>query len=123
VLVVDDEPLVRWSLGEALKQRGYEVLEAGDGRQALACADTGADLAILDYKLPDTDGLALLEEIRRRRPACRIMLLTGYRTDELVSAAHAGGAFRVCGKPYDVELVIRDVERALAEPNGGQRSP
>jgi DNA-binding NarL/FixJ family response regulator len=111
---VDDEQLVRWSLGEALRQRGYLVLEAEDGRQALDCTEDGADLAILDYKLPDIDGLALLEEIRRRRPSCRIMMLTGYRTEELVNAAYAGGAFRVCGKPYDIEVVMRDVELALA---------
>ena len=60
ILVVDDEPLIRWSLSERLKSEGYAVLEADTGRSALEKLAEGVDLVLLDYRLPDTDGVAVL---------------------------------------------------------------
>ena len=60
VLVVDDEELIRWSLAERLRSDGHEIIEAGTGADALDRADTGVDLVLLDYKLPDEDGICVL---------------------------------------------------------------
>ena len=67
VLVVDDEALIRWSLTERLKSEGYNVLEAETGRAALEQVGEGVDLVLLDYRLPDTDGVSVLRKIKEIR--------------------------------------------------------
>ncbi|MHC5212141.1 MAG: response regulator [Planctomycetota bacterium] len=114
VLVVDDEALVRWSLREALAERGFQVLEAPDGRTALRRAGSDIDLVILDHRLPDTDGLGVLRELKQRHPDLPVMMLTAFGTEELVSAALAGGAFHVGLKPFDVAAVVERVNTALS---------
>ena len=64
VLVVDDEQLIRWSVVERLREDGHEVTEAGTAADALERADQGVDLVLLDYKLPDDDGLSVLKKLR-----------------------------------------------------------
>ena len=71
VLVVDDEALIRWSLAEMLGERGYAVTEAGDARMAVAAierAEEPFDVVLLDYRLPDSADLRLLEKVRRLAP-------------------------------------------------------
>jgi CheY-like chemotaxis protein len=73
VLIVDDEPLIRWSLSERLSSAGYEVWETADGASALDYYREGAspiDLVVLDVKLPDANGIDLLKHINRMRPTC-----------------------------------------------------
>ncbi len=64
VLIVDDEPLIRWSLRQRLEQVGYRVLEASTGAEALAKLPEGVDLVLLDYRLPDSDGVSLIPRIK-----------------------------------------------------------
>src|SRR5438046_1730876 len=73
VLVVDDEPLIRWSVGETLAERGYRVVERGDAEGAREALREGStfDVVLLDYRLPDSDDLSLLASIRSRHPARR----------------------------------------------------
>src|SRR5215210_1617859 len=63
VLIVDDEDLIRWSLRERLRADGYDILEAGTGQTALDRFKDGVDLVLLDYRLPDIDGLSVLREL------------------------------------------------------------
>jgi DNA-binding response OmpR family regulator len=114
ILVVDDEALVRWSLREALTERGYRVIEAPDGRSGLARCSDEVDLVILDHRLPDTDGLSVLSRLKRRRPDLPVMLLTAFGTEELVAAALADGAFHVGLKPFDVAAVVERVRAGLS---------
>ena len=64
VLVVDDEDLIRWSLVNRLTEEGYRVLEAATAAQAREKRREGVDLVLLDYQLPDSDGLAVLKEVK-----------------------------------------------------------
>jgi CheY-like chemotaxis protein len=64
ILVVDDESLIRWSLAERLRSEGYHVLDAETGREALDRLRDGVDLVLLDYKLPDIDGVTVLRKIK-----------------------------------------------------------
>ncbi len=108
VLVVDDESLVCWSLEEALTGQGHEVATAAEGRVALALLAgrmSDPDVVVLDYRLPDDDGLALLPKIRALAPATRVVLLTAYGSPEVEARALELGAERVVHKPIDMNDV------------------
>jgi DNA-binding response OmpR family regulator len=116
VLLVDDDALVRWSLAQALTARGFAVLEAGCGAEALAHARArDIDVIVLDWSLPDTNGVSLLPLLVREQPGCRILLLTAYLSEELAARGTSAGAAQVLGKPFEVEdLVGRVAAEALA---------
>jgi len=115
VLIVDDEPLIRWSLAETLTDRGYGVLEAGDGRGAvevLSDASDPIDVIMLDYRLPDSNGLQLLARIRSLSPASRVVLMTAFGTPEVFAEAMSLGAACVVNKPIEMQDVASLVARA-----------
>ena len=116
VLIVDDEALIRWSLNERLSSAGYEVQEAGDGASALGYFRQGAphiDLVVLDLKLPDTDGVDLLKQIKLLSPACRVILMTAFGTPDKLLEARDSGAFEVLPKPFNLDKMLQTVQRAL----------
>ena len=115
VLVVDDEPLVRWSVCETLAGSGYAVTQAGDALQALtAVKATGADVVLLDTRLPDSAGLGVVSVIRRLSPATKIILMTSFGSDALNNEARSRGAFGVLDKPFDMSALPALVAKALA---------
>src|SRR5690242_18145707 len=98
ILVVDDEALIRWSLVQTLSDSGHETVEAVDGAtavRAMSDASVPFDVALLDYRLPDSNDLALLTRLRRMSPATQIILMTAYGTPEVVQGALDLGVFRV----------------------------
>jgi DNA-binding NtrC family response regulator len=115
VLVVDDEPLICWSLAETLGDRGDIVTEARSGAAALRAlseAKEPIDVMLLDYKLPDVHNLSLLSTVRRLSPASRVILMSAYATPEIAKDALAQGAVRVVNKPidmHDVPALVHDV--------------
>ena len=113
VLVVDDEPLIRWSLTERLRADGHEVLEAETAAEALEKAQTGVDLVLLDYKLPDEDGLTVLRRIRELDPDTLVIMLTAHKGVETVVVAMKAGAFDYATKPFDLDDVAVRVSHAL----------
>jgi DNA-binding NtrC family response regulator len=114
VLIVDDEPNMRWVLGKALEQAGYTVAVAEGGNEAVAAlARTPADLVLLDLKLKGEDGLTVLRRLRERRPDLVVMLLTAYGTVATAVEAMQLGAADFLRKPFDVEEVTFKVARAL----------
>jgi DNA-binding NtrC family response regulator len=118
VLIVDDEPLVRWSLGERLRQAGYRVIEAGTGGQAREhFVHSGAPerrVVLLDLRLPDADGLQLLDELREQQPGWQVIVLSAHATPEIAQNALARGALHVGGKPFDLDDIVRLVDRGFA---------
>src|SRR5712692_2125520 len=115
ILIVDDEPLIRWSLAETLAESGHSVCETGDGTSAvrsLAGADRPFDVVLLDYRLPDSNDLNLLSTIRRVAPGTAVIMMTAYGTPEVTSGALELGAFRVVPKPFEVHDMARLVVQA-----------
>jgi len=118
VLVVDDEPLIRWSVSETLSDRGYEVVETGDAlgaRTAVKDANQSFDVVLLDYRLPDSDDLGLLASLRTLSPKAQIILMTAYGKPEVVRGALALGAYRVIGKPFEMQAIADLVAQAYVE--------
>jgi DNA-binding NtrC family response regulator len=113
VLVVDDEQLIRWSLVERLREAGHDVTEAGTAAEALERADLGVDLVLLDYRLPDDDGLSVLKKLRDLDPDTLVIMLTAHKSVETVVEAMKAGAFDYATKPFDLEDVAVRVSRAL----------
>ena len=98
VLVVDDEQLIRWSLTERLSQEGYRLLEAGTAADALARHREGVDLVLLDYRLPDGDGLAVLKQMKEADPDTIVILLTGHASVGNAVEAMKQGAYHVSAR-------------------------
>ena len=120
VLVVDDEPLIRWSLAEALTEVGYRVVESGNAeatRNAVRDTPEGFDVILLDLRLPDSKDLALLASIREVTPRTQVILMTAHGAPEVVAAALELGAFRVVMKPFELHDMTKLVAEAGAPPH------
>jgi DNA-binding NtrC family response regulator len=114
VLVVDDEPLIRWSLAELLAESGHSVIEAADGASAVRAlnGDGPFDVVLLDYRLPDSNDLNLLSTICHQTPQSAVIMMTAYGTPEMTSGALALGAYRVVPKPFEVHDLVSLVTQA-----------
>jgi DNA-binding NtrC family response regulator len=113
ILIVDDEELIRWSLRERLQAEGYEIVEAGTGHAALEQFKRGVDLVLLDYRLPDIDGLTVLREMKQIDSDVLVLLLTSFVSVETAVDAMKAGAFHFANKPFNVDEVAAIVARAL----------
>ena len=104
ILVLDDEKMIRWSLGEALRGWGYEPIEVATAAAGLEAFDAEQPIAsLLDINLPDGSGLEVLRQIRQRQSdAVVIMITANVLVDETIAALR-GGAYDFIGKPINLE--------------------
>jgi DNA-binding NtrC family response regulator len=115
VLVVDDEPLVRWAIAQTLTDLVYDVREAEDAasaRRAILEGERPPDLALLDLRLPDSDDMGLAFFIRTHAPDTPIVLMTAFGTPEILAQAAAFG-IPVLTKPFDMSELSVLVDRAF----------
>lgn len=114
ILIVDDEVEMGNFFKFLLGSKGYEVLVAENGRQARELFATTFHLILLDLKLPDTDGLTLLREIKVLQPRCEVLIMTGYSTVKSAVEAIQLGAFDYLEKPFeDLEALEAIIQRAM----------
>ncbi|MCG2816880.1 MAG: response regulator, partial [Candidatus Aminicenantes bacterium] len=115
ILVVDDEENIRNSLRMILEYEGYAMIEAADGESALEMIDetVGLDLILLDIKLPDHDGLELLEEIKKKSYSPEIIMISGHGTIQAAVESTKLGAFDFLEKPLHRDRVLLSIRNAL----------
>ncbi|MBI2528746.1 MAG: sigma-54-dependent Fis family transcriptional regulator [Candidatus Rokubacteria bacterium] len=114
VLVVDDERLIRWSLEQTLEKHGYDVETAEDGARAVAAVrDEVPDLLLLDLKLPDTDGIQILRQVKESHPDIQVIIMTAYADVGTAVEAMRLGAYDYIAKPIDFENLGVTLRNAL----------
>ena len=118
VLVVDDEPTVRMLATEVLTELGYHPIEAEDGREGLAILNTGrrVDLLITDVGLPGgMNGRQVADAARVARPGLKVLFITGYAENAVLSHGHLDPGMHILTKPFAMDELGRRVSAILEE--------
>ena len=114
ILVADDDAVARDLLVEVLTREGYRVRAAAGGAEALALAESEVfDVALIDLRMPDVDGLGVLARIRALDPAPRVFILTAFAAIETAIEAIRQGAYDYLSKPFRVDEIKLAVRRVL----------
>ena len=115
VLIVEDEVLIRMLLSDALRQAGYNVIEAANADEAMSVLDTSPspDVLITDVRMPGSiDGFELAAHVRRTKPRLKVIITSGHAgPDRAVGVADA-----FLPKPYELALIIRRVQALTEAP-------
>jgi two-component system response regulator AtoC len=113
ILIVDDDPMQRALISDALTGGGHEPLFAKDGREALeVCRDNPVDLVVTDMVMPELDGLELLKALVDAHPEIPVIAVSGTSADKLNRSARFG-AHAILIKPLDPKELLREIEGAL----------
>jgi CheY-like chemotaxis protein len=115
VLLAGDADLVRQHVRQILKANGYQVLEAADGREALALGESTPEIDVLvtDLMMPSLSGVDLARQLRQRRPGLPVVFVSGYAEDGLVARGLEHGALLV-KKPFTPRELLLALRRALS---------
>jgi len=114
ILIIDDDPNVRKTLGKILKIKGFEIEEAGTGAEATAsCRAKFFNLALIDMRLPDTSGLEVLEAVRALNEDTIAIMMTGYASLDSSIEAMNKGAYSYITKPANMDEVLVVIEKGL----------
>lgn len=117
ILIVDDEASLRTALFRALDRKGYQVITAASIKEAetISQSDKALDLALVDLRLPDGDGIELMTKLKSLHPRMQVIILTGHATIETAVEATRKGAFHFVTKPCNLDEIISLVDRALSQ--------
>jgi two-component system sensor histidine kinase HydH len=113
ILLVDDNAALVDNLAEVLTDVGHEAKRAGSCAEARKQAATGFDVALVDLRLPDGDGIALAQALKASAPDAEVILLTGYASTESAASALRAGAFAYLVKPVPPADLLLSVDQAL----------
>ncbi len=114
VLVVDDEPEIRSLLSDLLGDEGYAVETAGTGAEAIeAIAKELPDLVMMDVKLPDQDGIAVLKQLKREHPDLEVIVMTAFGGSSTAIKAMEHGAYDYVTKPFEVDDLLATLKRVF----------
>jgi YesN/AraC family two-component response regulator len=113
ILLVDDDPLVRGLIRDVLKGEKYSVLEAACYSEALRHLDNSFHLALIDYSLPEHNGLDVLKAVRKKHPAMPAILITGYGSESVAIKALRAGVNDYLKKPLSLGYLVDRVSELL----------
>jgi CheY-like chemotaxis protein len=115
VLVVDDDPVVGESFNRVLSRKGYAVITAANGDEALAKMQAERyDLVFTDLRMPGMDGLEVAEQVKARQPWTPVVIVTGYGSKPSEERARALGVSEFLNKPLSPEMIEDSAAKALA---------
>lgn len=115
ILLVDDNRVGREALAKILQFHGHEVIEAADANHGLAILDGNrVDLIITDFVMPQMSGFQFIDEVRKRWPDARILMMSGYLTPELGKILSGNLGF--LAKPIDVAVLLETIGRIIPQP-------
>jgi CheY-like chemotaxis protein len=116
VLVVDDDPVVSRSFDRVLSRKGYIVVSAENGLEALSkAAREEYDAVFTDIKIPGMDGIEVAQQMRARRPWTPVVIITGYGSAEHEARAEAAGVCGFLRKPLSPDMIESSLDAAIAE--------
>ncbi|MBE7204016.1 MAG: response regulator, partial [Parafilimonas terrae] len=118
ILLVEDEDPVRAVNSRALSARGYTVLEAASGLEALAIVRENAqpiDLVVSDVVMPEMDGPTLLREVRKHQPDLKVIFVSGYAEDAFRKNLPEGETFNFLPKPFSLKQLVETVKKTMAD--------
>jgi len=114
ILVIDDEPLMRLTIGDALAAEGYDVATAETGEKGLVVLrEMRPDVLVTDLRLPDMDGIQILKEARGLNQETQVILITAYGSIDSAVAAMKEGAADYLTKPFSMDDLLRTIKRLI----------
>lgn len=123
ILLVDDDPNCLDAIDQLMQRDGYETLPISEGRSAVKIImENSFDLAIVDYNLPDIDGIHIIRQIKRTKPNMPVVMVTAQPSNELKMASLEAGAYSFISKPINIPVLRQIVAEALQFPqmNNGE---
>jgi two-component system, cell cycle sensor histidine kinase and response regulator CckA len=126
ILIVEDNPGVRSTVVKVLMRRGFGVLEASDGREALRTADgypSSIDLLLTDVMMPHMDGRELVENLRKSRPEMRVLFMSGYAQEASMRTEYFDAGDSFIAKPFEPDMLVARISDILGQiPRAANRS-
>lgn len=114
ILIVDDDADLAEAIAEALQIVGHNPTVAGSGTEAIEkYCGRAFDITFMDVKLPDINGVETFLAIRKMDPGARVVMMTGYRIDQLLAQASGNGAMKVLHKPLAVEEILDSLREVV----------
>ena len=112
ILIVEDDTDFGETLADILELHGYKVTITYNGEDAvLKNTEKDYDLTLMDVKLPGMDGVKSFLKIKETKPEVKVIIMTGYKVEELLKKADKNGALRILRKPFDVRKVLKLLEK------------
>lgn len=119
ILVIDDEAIVRTSCQRTLAPEGYDVRLATNGREGIAFMEKEKfSLVLLDLKMPDMDGIEVLNKIKTAWPDTKVVMVTGYSTVDTAVQALRLGAYNFIEKPFTPDTLLSAVKEVFEKSQG-----
>jgi DNA-binding NtrC family response regulator len=116
IVIIDDDPSILGLMEQVCRQMGHEVVGRGSGREGMAAVgEVRPELLLVDLKIPDMNGLEVIQECRREYPGTAVVMVTGFASVETAVEAMKLGAFDYLTKPFELDDLRRTVERALTQ--------
>lgn len=113
VLLVDDDPEVVWAVGKFLTKSGFAITTCADGAEAIdLLASRDVDCVVTDIKMPNVNGVALVDWLRRNRPSVRVVVMTAFGSPYVRELVLGKGAVLYLEKPVDPQLLVDVISRA-----------